>query len=133
MALSCELGQIRHLNKKGSWPDGEVPEWARSIMDEYGCHVGHSMLLEHAYKAEIAVYQKLIRDLVEMVCSVVPYVVATLPKPCDGHDLIWRDATGADPDGWSACHKGRAFSSVAQLEWLEKTARNAIETVEGQE
>lgn len=49
--------------------------------------------------------------LMERIQAVVPYVIATLPKPHDGHP------PGA-PEGWGTAHMGRSMSSVRQLEDL---------------
>ena len=48
-----------------------------------------------------------------------PYVIATLPKPYDGHE----ERVGKGGDRWGDCHMGRAGSSVAQLENLEALAK----------
>lgn len=60
-----------------------------------------------------------IKRLVDLVITTVPYVVATLPKPYDGHE----ERIGAGGARWGDCHMGRAGSSVDQLNYLERLAK----------
>lgn len=68
-----------------------------------------------------------VRRLVEKVLCVAPYVIATLPKPHDGHE----ERVGRDGSRWGDCHMGRAGSSVNQLEHLEELAKELRKELDG--
>jgi hypothetical protein len=59
-----------------------------------------------------------LRVIVERILRIVPYVTATL-RP-----VLQAKREGED---WGKAHTGRAYSSINQLEGLEKQARAALE------
>ena len=77
-------------------------------------HTDECKLLREAH-AEI----RRLRRIAELVETVTPYVIATLPKPHDG-------SPESNHEGWGCAHLGRSASSVDQLEHLRKVAREAL-------
>lgn len=61
-------------------------------------------------------------ELANKVEIVIPYVVATLPSPCDLQFKVVSPRTGKTMEDWGGCHKGRAGSSIQQLKGLRTLA-----------
>jgi len=62
------------------------------------------------------------RDLAQIIRTIVPYVIATLPQR-GGDDI-------PGMDGWGKCHLGRAVSSARQLRALLEEAEELLERTE---
>lgn len=55
--------EYQHLLETGSWPNSEVPQWAKEIMHKHACHASARPVLEAAAADHIELMQDVLEEV----------------------------------------------------------------------